>query len=137
MLRHDGGEGRRGNVVPATDIHHRLTRLTSSMLERRHFDRRAILPSLKHAVLDLLHVRYGVSEPDAGTDQKRDNGHRDDVHDHAMSIIDFSIFFFVLREIVDRLVRVGGGERTATKLLVSAPQRELQHPAGILRFAHL
>jgi len=74
--------------------------VASARVRCREFDRRAILPALHRAILDFLHVRNGVGEPYADANQKRDDDHRENVHQHAMPIIDVAVVLFVLCEIV-------------------------------------
>ncbi len=66
------------------------------------FDRRAIGAALQHAILIFFDVRDGVGDPDAGAEQQRDDRNRDDIHQHALPIIDrFVRVLLIAGEIVD------------------------------------
>jgi len=68
----------------------------------RHFDWRAIAAPLHQAVLLSLQITDRVGDPNAG-DHQRDQDHKgDQVHEHAVAIIDRPVvFLFEPRKIVE------------------------------------
>ncbi len=88
---------------------------------RRRFDGRAIAASLQHAVLILLNLGDGVGDPDAGADEQGDDRKRDDIHQHALTIVDR--LFLVL-------VRIARGRRLARSLVAGLCRRAKSRAAS-------
>jgi hypothetical protein len=106
------------------------------VLLQRHLNRRTILSALHDAILGLLHVGNRIGDPDADADQRQNDPDRDNIHQHALAIID-GRFFFVSRHVVEWR-GVGGGRGLQGRLQRRAlAQLELQDLARSRRLAQI